>query len=135
MLLDSGAAVSIVMSCHTYSTFTSVYPLLTCAASSADENSLSVSNQGQLGLLSKVLILDIIQHNSISFSQLSDIGINVTFTPSRVTVANGMTSVCGRRKGILYKFSLQDFLCLTMVPVLINIGSQKPDVDDLNLWH
>ena len=48
MLLDSGAVVSVVMLCLTLH-FASVYPLLTCAASTADGNSLSVSGQGELG--------------------------------------------------------------------------------------
>ena len=39
------------------------------------------------------------------------------------------TSVSG-----LCKLSLQDFLTLTSGPVL-KIGSQKPDVDDLDWWH
>ena len=47
MLLDSGAAVYVVTSCLT-PYFTSVYPSLTCAAATADGNSLSVSGQGEL---------------------------------------------------------------------------------------
>ena len=48
VLLDSGAAVSVVMSRLTLY-FTSVYPSVTCAAATADGNSLSVSGQGELG--------------------------------------------------------------------------------------
>ena len=128
VLLDSGAAVSFVMSCLT-PYFTSVYPSLTCAAVTADGNSLSVSDQGELGPLSNVLILILyIRHNCISVSQLSDIGIIVSFTPTGVAVANG------RREGGLYKLSLRDLLSLSSVSVC-NIGSQRPDVDDLVLWH
>ena len=47
MLLDSGAAVSVVMSCLT-PYFTSVYPSLNCAAATADGNSLSVSWPGRV---------------------------------------------------------------------------------------
>ena len=100
VLLDSGAAVSVVMSCHT-PYVTSVYLSLTCAASTTDGNSLSVSGQGELGQLSNVLLSDTIRHNCISISQLSDIGINVT--PPGVTVANGVASFCGRGEGRLYK--------------------------------
>ena len=70
VLLDSGAAIPVVMSCLT-PYFTSVYPSLTCAAATADENSLSVSSQGELGPLSDVLVFDTIRHNCISVSQLS----------------------------------------------------------------
>ena len=98
MLLDSGAAESVVMS---------VYPLLTCVASTADRNSLSVSvQQGKLGPLNNVLISGTIRHQCISISQLSDIGVNVTFTLSCFTVANGVASVCDRREGeLLYMLS------------------------------
>ena len=134
VLLDSGAALSVVMSCRT-SYFTSVYPSLTCAAATADGNSLSMSGQGELGLLSNVLISDTIRLNCISVSQLSDIGITVSFTPTGVAVANGVTSVYGRREDGLYnKLSLHDLLSLSSVSVC-NIGSQRPDVDDLDLWH
>ena len=81
VLLDSGAAVSVVMSCLT-PYFTSVYPSLTCAAATADGNSLSVSGQGELGPLNNVLNSDTIWHNCISVSQLFDIGITVSFTPT-----------------------------------------------------
>ena len=128
VLLDSGAAVSVVMSCLS-SYFTSVYPSLTCAAATADGNSLSMSGQGELGPLSNVLISDTIRHNCISVSQLSDIGI-----PTGVAVANGVTSVYGRREGGLYKLALCDLSSLSSVSVC-NIGNQRPDVDDLNLWH
>ena len=70
----------------------------------------------------------------ISVSQLSDIGITVSYTPTGVSVANGVTSVYGRREGGLYKLSLNDLLSLSSVSVC-NIGSQRPDVDDLDLWH
>ena len=133
MLLDSGAAVSVLMSCLT-PYFTSVYPSLTCAAATADGNSLSVSGQGELEPLSNVLISDAIWHNCISASQLSDISITVSFTPTGVAVANGVTSVYGRREGGLYKLSLSDLLSLSSVSVC-NIGSQRPDVDDLDKWH
>ena len=52
---------------------------------------------------SNVLRSDTIRHNCISISQTSDIGTNVTYTPSGVAVANGVTSItvchphCGRR--------------------------------------
>ena len=133
LLLDSCAAVSVVMSCLT-PYFTSVYPLLTCAAATADGNGLSVSGQGELGPLSNVLISDTIRHNCRSVSQLSDIGITVSFTPTGVAVANGVTSVYDRREGGLYKLSLHDLLSLSSVSVC-NIGSRRPDVDDLDLWH
>ena len=133
MLLDSGAAVSVVMSCLTLY-FMSVYPSLTCAVATADGNSLSVSGQGELGQLSNVIISDTIRHNCISVSQLSAIGITASFTPTGVAVANGVTSVYGRREGGLYKLSLHDLLPLSFVSVC-NIGSQRPDVDDLDLWH
>ena len=133
VLLDSGAAVSVVMSCLA-PYFTSVYPSLTCAAATADGNSFSVSGQGELGPLIKVLISDTIRHNCISVSQLSVIGITVSFAPTGVAVANGVTSVYGRREGGLYKLSLHDLLPLSSVSVC-NIGSQRPDVDDLDLWH
>ena len=130
VLLDSGAAISVVMSCLT-PYFTSS---LTCAAATADGNSLSVSGQGELGPLSNVLISNTIRHNCISVSQLSDIGITVSFTPTGVSVANGVTSVYGRRESGLYKLSLHDLLSLSSVSVC-NIGSQRPNVDDLDLWH
>ena len=132
VLLNSGAAVTVMMSCLT-PYFTSVYPSHTCAAATADGNSLSVSGQVELGPLSNVLISDTIRHNCISVSQLSDIGITV-FTPTGVTVANGVTSVYGRREGGLFKSSLHDLLCLSSVSVC-NFGSQRPNVDDLDLWH
>ena len=53
-----------------------------------------MSGQGQLGPLSNVLISDIIRHSCKSILQLSDIGINVTFTLSGVAVGNGVASVC-----------------------------------------
>ena len=98
VLLDFGAAVSIVTSCLT-PYFRSVYPSLTCAAATADGNSLSVSGKGKFGPLSNVLISATIQHNCISVSQLSDIGITVSFTLTGVAVANGVTSVYDRREG------------------------------------
>ena len=64
MTRSNGAAVSIVMSCLT-SHITSVYPLLTYTASTADGNSLSVSGQGELEPLSIVLISDTIQYNGL----------------------------------------------------------------------
>ena len=70
VLLNSGAAVSVVMSSCLTPYFTSIYPSLTCAAATADGNSLSVSDQGELGPLSNVLIYDTISHNYISVSQL-----------------------------------------------------------------
>ena len=121
VLLNSGAAISVVMSCLT-PYFTSVYPSLTCAAATADGNSLSVSGQGELGPLSNVLISDTMRHNCISVSQLSDIGITISFTPTGVSVANGVTSVYGRREGGLYKLSLHDSLSLSSASVC-NIGS------------
>ena len=52
VLLDFGAAISVViMSCLT-PYFSSVYPSLTSAAATADGNSHSVSGQGELGPLS-----------------------------------------------------------------------------------
>ena len=134
VLLDSGGAVSVVMSCLT-PYFMSVYPSLTCAAATSDGNSLSVSGQGELGPLSNVLISDTIRHTCISVSQqLADIGITVSFTPTGVTVANGATSVYGRREGGLYMLSLSDLLSLSSVSVC-NIASQRPNVDDLDLWN
>ena len=102
---------------------------LNCAASAAAGNSPSVLGQGELGPLRDVSTSDTIQHNCISISQLSDNGINVIFTPSGVTVANGVTFVCCRREGGLYKLSLQDILSLSSGPVL-NIRSQNPDSAD-----
>ena len=93
-----------------------------------------MSDQGELEPLSNVLISDTIWHNRISVSQLSDIGITVSFTPAGVAVANGVTSVYGRREGGLYKLSLHDLLSLSSASVC-NIGSQRPDMDDLDLWH
>ena len=59
----------------------------------------------------------------------------VSFTPTRVAVANGVHSVYGRREGGLHnKLSLSDLLSLSSLSVC-NIGSQRPDVDDLDLWH
>lgn len=58
MLLDFGAALSVVMSCLSPHTM-SVYPSLNFAASIADGNSLSVYGQGDLlGLLRNVLMSD-----------------------------------------------------------------------------
>ena len=51
-----------------------------------------------------------------------------------MSVANDVTSVYGRREGGLYKLSLHDLLSLSSVSVC-NIGSQRTDVDDLDLWH
>ena len=93
-----------------------------------------MSGQGELGPLRNVLISDTIRHNCISVSQLFDIGITVSFTPTGIAVANGVTSVYGRREGGLYKLSLHDLLSLSSVSVC-NIGSQRPDVGDLDLWH
>ena len=121
VLLDSGAAVSVVMSCLT-PYFTSVYPSLTCAAATADGNSLSVSGQGELGPLSNVLIYDTIRHNCISVSQLSDIGITVSFTPTGVSVANSVTSVYDRREGGLYKLSLHMTCCLCHLYRCVTLG-------------
>ena len=81
-----------------------------------------------------MLISDTIRHNCISVSQLSDIGITVSFTPTGVVVANGVHSGYGRREGVLYKLSLNDLLPLSSISVC-TIGSQRPDVDDLDLWH
>ena len=89
-----------------------------------------MAGQGELEPFSNVLISDTIRHNCISVSQLSDIGITVSFTPTGVTVANGVTSVCGQREGGLDKLSLSDLLSLSSVSVC-NIGSQCPNVDDL----
>ena len=122
VLFDAGAAVYVVMSCLT-PYFTSAYPSLTCAAATADGNSLSVSGRGELGPLSNVLIFDTIRHNCISVSQLSDIGITVSFTPTGVAVANGVTSVYGRCEGGLYKLSQNDLLSLSSVSVC-NIGAR-----------
>ena len=83
-----------------------IYPSLTCAA---DGNSLSVSGQRELGLLSKVLIID----KYISISQLFHIDLNVTFTPSGVTVVKGPVFISGRRKGGLYRLSCMIF-CFVM---------------------
>ena len=130
VLLDSDAAVSVVMSCLT-PYFTSVYPSLSCAAATAVGNSFSLSDQGELG---NMLISDTIRHNCISVSQLSDIGITVSFTPTGVVVANSVASVYGPREGGLYRLSLHDLLSLPSVSVC-NIGSQRPDVDDLDLWY
>ena len=58
-----------------------MYPSLTCATSTADGNSLSVSGQGKLGPLSNVFISDTIRHNRISISQFPAIGIHDIFTP------------------------------------------------------
>ena len=91
MLLDFGAAVSVVIS---FSIFNNYILSLTCAASTPNGKCLSMSGQGVLGQLSNVLISDTIRYNFISISQLSDIGI--TFTPSGVTVAIGVAFVCGR---------------------------------------
>ena len=98
-----------------YSIFYVCIPSLTCAAATAVGNSLSVSGQGELGPLSNVLISDTIRHNCISVSQLSDIGITVSFTPTGVAVANGVTSVYGRREGGLCKLSLSDLLSLSVI--------------------
>ena len=74
-----------------------------------------------------MLIFDTIRHNCISISQtLSDNGINVICTPSGVTLANGVASVCGRCEDGLYKLSLQDFLSLSYGLVL-NVGSQNDE--------
>ena len=93
-----------------------------------------MSGQGELGPLSNVLISDTIRYNCRSVSQLSDIGITVSFTPTGVAVANGVTSVYDRREDGLYKLSLHDLLSLSSVSVC-NIGSRRPDVEDLDLWH
>ena len=90
-----------------------------------------MSGQGNLGPLNNVLIIsDTIRHNFTSVLQLSDIGITVSFTPTRVTAANGVTSVSGRRESGLYKLSQSDLMSLSSVSVC-NIGSQRPDVDIL----
>ena len=66
VLLVSGAAISVVMSCLT-PYFTSVYPSLTCAAATADGNSLSGQGVLTLGPLSNVLISDTIRHIAYLF--------------------------------------------------------------------
>lgn len=79
-------------------------------------------------------ISDTIRYDFISISHLFDIGINVAFTPSGVTGADGVVSVCGRHKGRLYKLSSHDFLSLSSGRVL-NICGQKRNLDNLDLWH
>ena len=69
VLLDIGGAVYLTPQ------FTSVYPSLTCDASTAYGSALSVSDQGELGPLRNVLISDTVQHNCVSISLQSDIGI------------------------------------------------------------
>ena len=64
-----------------------------------------MSGQGELGPLSNVLISDTIRLNCLSVSQQSDVGMYVSFTPTGVTVANGVTSVYGQREGGLYNLS------------------------------
>ena len=126
VLLDSGAAVSVVMSCLTPH-FTSEYPSLTWAASTADGNSLS--GLGELETFCNVLISDTIQHtNCISISQLSDLGINVTFSFSGAALANCVTS-CG-----VYSCPCR-IICLCQLEQVLIVGSQNPDIDDLDLWH
>ena len=66
MLLDSGAPISVVMSCLT-PYFTSVYPSLTCAAATADGNSLSVSGQGELGPLKVMCLLSLTLNGTTAF--------------------------------------------------------------------
>jgi len=67
VLIDSGAAVSVVQSNITHY-FHTIYPSNSCSAITADGNSLHLSGQGDLGPLSNVLISDNIQHNCISVS-------------------------------------------------------------------
>ena len=84
LLLDTGAAVSVVMSCLALQ-FTPVYPSLTCAASTADEYDLTMTTQLHI------------------YFTTSDICINVRYTPSGVALATGVTSVCNRCEGgLLY---------------------------------
>ena len=78
--------------------FTSFNPSLTCAASTVDGNSISVSGQRELGPLRCAYYMAL--YDTIAFLFYNYLtGINVTFIPSGVTIANGVASVCGRREG------------------------------------
>ena len=135
VIIDSGAAVSVVLSQISHY-LNNIVPSTSYVAIAADGNSLSLSGQGDLGPLSNVLISDDIQHNCISVSRLCDLGYEVKFSKERMELCLGCDSVFGPREGGLYLFPLVNLVSLSSpFPTVLNIGSQTPDIDVLDLWH
>ena len=135
VIIDSGAAASVVQS-YIYHFLNNIVPSTSCVAIAADGNSLSLSGQADLGPPSNVLISDDIQHNCISVSQLCDLGYEVKFSKERVELSLGCNSMFGPREGGLYLLPLVNLVSLSSpFPTLLNIGSQIPDIDVLDLWH
>ena len=135
VVIDSGAAVSVVQS-HNSHYLNKILPSTSCVAIAADGNILILSGQGDLDSLSNDLISDDIWHNCISVPQLCDLGYEVKLSKERVELCVGCDSVTGPREGGLYLFPLVNFVSLSSsFPTVLNIGSQTPDIDVLDLWH
>ena len=131
LILDSGAACSVVstaMSNHIHNISSSFSQV----ATAADGHHLHISATGKLGPLDNVLLSDNISHNCISISQLCDHDYTITFTKSHAYIQHPSAVITGQRIGGLYTLPVEDFLSLNSCSVL-NIGSQLPDVDVLDL--
>ena len=87
MILDSGAAVSVVSSAIS-SHINNIHHTCTNIATAADGHSLNILGEGDLGPLSNVLLSVNIRHNYVSISQLCDHDYKVTFTKHYVQIDN-----------------------------------------------
>ena len=135
VIIDSGAAVSVIKSYNSHN-LNNILPSTSCVAIAADGNSLILPGQGDLGPLSNVLISDDIRHNCISVSQLCDLGYEVKVSKERVELCLGCDSVFGPREGGLCLLPFVNLVSLSSpFPTVLNIGSQTPDIDVLDLWH
>lgn len=134
LILDSGAACSVV-STNISNHFHNISGSSLQVATAADGHHLQISGEGKLGPLDNVLLSDNISHNCISISQLCDHDYTITFTKSHAHIQHPNAVITGQRIGGLYTLPVEDFLSLNFSSSVLNIGSQIPDVDVLDLWH
>jgi len=66
---------------------------------------------------------------------LCDLGYTITFTKNSVKIENPDYTQYGSRDGGLYQLSLSDLISVPTSSQTLNIGSQTPDIDVLDLWH
>jgi hypothetical protein len=106
-------------------------------ATAGTNQNLTISAKGSIGQLDHVLISPDIRHNCISVSQLCDLDFSVQFNKTSIIISHGSVKVMGTRRHGLYELSSSEFSKLVSPDdiYLFNIGSQTPDIDEVDLWH